>query len=55
MIELDSCNHCFKEVSSVDIDDDTGMCIACINKLRLDYKNAKDKPAKKYKLKLGEY
>ena len=37
------CPLCFRDVPSEDYDDEFGMCIECLNRLRVDFKNSDNK------------
>jgi hypothetical protein len=48
------CEHCKRDTTEKEYDVDLGMCMKCVNGLRVDFKQAKDKPAKKYRIKLHD-
>lgn len=52
--DLFYCEHCNSEVDIKNLDEELGLCHACLATLRVDFKNAKEKPANKYKIKLHD-
>lgn len=53
-MDLFFCEHCNAEVDIKDLDEELGLCHTCLETLRVDFKQAKDKPAKKYRIKLDD-
>jgi len=50
-MDLFFCEMCGAEMDISQLDAELGMCTECLAKLRLDFKEAKDKPANKYRIK----
>jgi len=48
------CEMCRQDTPEKKYDIELGMCAKCLTTLQVDFKNAKEKPAKKYKLKFND-